>query len=55
MLRLRDARVIDPASGHDGIADVWIDGGRLLADRTHTRLDAATVAARAALWRERLA
>lgn len=31
MLRLRDARLIDPASGHDGIADLWIDGGHIAA------------------------
>lgn len=31
MLRLRNARVIDPASGHDGISDVWIDGGHVAA------------------------
>ena len=43
------------AAGREHVTDVWIDGDRLLADRTHTRLDAATVAARAALWRERLA
>lgn len=31
MLRLRGARVIDPASGHDAISDVWIDGGSIAA------------------------
>jgi len=31
MLRLRHARVIDPASGHDGIADVWVDNGCIAA------------------------
>lgn len=31
MLRIRDGRVIDPASGRDGVADVWVDGGRILA------------------------
>lgn len=31
MLRLRHARVIDPASGHDGVSDVWIDGSHIAA------------------------
>ncbi len=31
MLRLRHARVIDPASGHDGVSDVWIDGNHIAA------------------------
>ena len=31
MLRLRGGHVIDPASGRDGVADVWIDGGRIAA------------------------
>ncbi len=31
MLRLRGGHVIDPASGRDGVADVWIDGGRIVA------------------------
>lgn len=31
MLRLRHARVIDPATGHDGVSDVWIDGSHIAA------------------------
>jgi dihydroorotase len=31
MLRIRDGRVIDPASGHDGVADVWVDEGHVVA------------------------
>ena len=31
MLRLRDGRVIDPASGRDGVTDVWIDGTHIAA------------------------
>ena len=30
-LHITGGRVIDPASGHDGEADVWIDGGRIAA------------------------
>jgi dihydroorotase len=31
MLRIRDGHVIDPASGRNGVADVWVDEGRILA------------------------
>jgi dihydroorotase len=31
MLRIRDGRLIDPASGHDGVADLWLDGGHIAA------------------------
>jgi dihydroorotase len=31
MLRIRHGRLIDPASGHDGVADLWIDGGHIAA------------------------
>lgn len=43
------------AAGREQVTDVWIDGEARLVDRVLTRLDAPTIAARAAVWRERLA
>jgi 5-methylthioadenosine/S-adenosylhomocysteine deaminase len=43
------------AAGREQVTDVWIDGEARLADRALARLDAPTIAARAAVWRERLA
>ncbi|CAG1000218.1 5-methylthioadenosine/S-adenosylhomocysteine deaminase [Burkholderiales bacterium] len=43
------------AAGREHVTDVWIQGERLFAQRALTRLDAAAIAARAALWRDRIA
>ena len=47
-LRITGGRVIDPASGHDRQADVWIDAGRIAAIGaapaafpSHERVDAS--------------
>jgi 5-methylthioadenosine/S-adenosylhomocysteine deaminase len=41
--------------GRDMVSDVWVAGRHLLADRELTRLDWASVAARAYLWAARIA
>jgi 5-methylthioadenosine/S-adenosylhomocysteine deaminase len=41
--------------GRDMVSDVWVAGRQLLADRELTRLDWASVAARAYLWAARIA
>ena len=43
------------AAGREHVTDVWIEGERLVAGRRFVRLDAAAIAARAALWRDRIA
>src|SRR4051812_33449984 len=30
MLRISNGRVMDPASGTDGVRDIWLDGDRIL-------------------------
>jgi len=40
--------------GRDMVSDVWVAGRQLLADRELTRLDWASVAARAYLWSARI-
>ena len=40
---IRGGRVIDPASGHDGIADVLIEDGRILAIESAIEADAPTI------------
>ena len=38
-IRLKGGHVVDPASGQDGIADVWIDKGRIIAPPADGRAD----------------
>jgi len=40
-LLLRGGRVIDPATGRDGVADIAIAGGRIVAIETSLSADAA--------------
>lgn len=43
------------AAGREQVTDVWIDGEARVADRRLVSLDPAALAARAALWQDRLA
>ena len=43
------------AAGREQVTDVWIDGEARVADRRLVTLDPAAIAARAALWQDRLA
>jgi 5-methylthioadenosine/S-adenosylhomocysteine deaminase len=58
---LDDAPVYDPVShlvhvaSRERVTDVWIDGERVVCDRKLKALDEASLAARAELWRTRLA
>lgn len=58
---LDDAPVYDPVShlvhvaGRERVTDVWVEGQRLVADRRLVDLDESALAARAELWRGRLA
>jgi 5-methylthioadenosine/S-adenosylhomocysteine deaminase len=58
---LDDAPVYDPVShlvhvaSRERVTDVWIEGKRVVSDRTLESFDQALLAARAELWRTRLA
>lgn len=43
------------AAGREHVTDVWIEGERLVVRGAPVRLDPAAIAARAALWRDRIA
>ena len=39
LTRIKGGRVVDPANGRDGVADIWIRDGRIIEAPGDTRAD----------------